>query len=142
DTPFEQLAPAQQRALLHGTGETWIPLEESGARSAEREARVPRSALRASRFAQRFQYKGLFPALDEASRVSFVYRHKLDHLVSEVACSACGGSRLRDDAAASRFADRRIGELCNLPIGQTLQLIKGLRLTKTQKQIAGDVLRE
>ena len=43
----------------------------------------------------RFQYKGLFPAIDEAARVSFVYRHKLAHLVTEVACSACGGSRLR-----------------------------------------------
>src|SRR5262249_26753543 len=36
DTPFEQLDPVQQRAVLHGTGEAWIALE-SGARSAERE---------------------------------------------------------------------------------------------------------
>ena len=27
DTPFEQLTPAQQRAVLHGTGEAWIPLD-------------------------------------------------------------------------------------------------------------------
>ena len=48
----------------------------------------------------RFQYKGLFPAIDEASRVSFVYRQRLDHLVGEVPCSTCHGSRLRADAAA------------------------------------------
>ncbi len=35
----------------------------------------------------KFQYKGLFPAIDEASRVSSVYRQRLDHLVSEVPCT-------------------------------------------------------
>src|SRR5207245_5415384 len=135
DTPFEQLEPAQQRALLHGTGETWIPLEESEKRTAERKTRgTGRSGL----IGPRFQYKGLFPALDEASRVSFVYRHKLDHLVSEVPCSTCGGSRLRDDAAAWRFAGHTLGQLCNLPLGQTLALFKELSLTKAQQQVVGE----
>jgi len=35
------------------------------------------------------------PALSEASRVSFVYRHKLDYLVSDVPLLHCQGSRLR-----------------------------------------------
>ena len=82
---------------------------------------------------RRFQYKGLFPAMDEASRVSPAYRQRLDHLVSEVPCSACGGSRLRDDAAACRFpfgGDRpalTLGELCGLPLGETLSLFQELR---------------
>ena len=50
-----------------------------------------------------FQYKGLFPAIDEAARVTFVYRHKLEGMVDEVPCAACMGARLRDDAAAVRF---------------------------------------
>src|SRR5262249_7318979 len=83
DTPFARLEPAQQRAVLHGTDEAWIALEPGGIR---------------------FQYKGLFPAIDEASRVSPVLRQRLDHLVSEVPCSTCAGSRLRDDAAACHFA--------------------------------------
>jgi excinuclease ABC subunit A len=145
DTPFEQLEAAQQRAILHGTGEAWIPLDEAGARNAERGARVtkrgesaPPSALRAPRF----QYKGLFPAIDEASRVSFVYRHQLDHLVSEVPCSTCAGSRLRDDAAACRFAGSTLGELCQRPLGQTLALFQDLKLSKAQLQVAGELLRE
>jgi excinuclease ABC subunit A len=129
DIPFEQLDPAQQRAVLHGTGETWIALEERETRSKARRA-------------PRFQYKGLFPAIDEASRVSFVYRHKLDHLVSEVPCSTCAGSRLRDDAAACRFAGHTLGQLCQLPLGQTLALFKGLKLAKAQQQVAGELLRE
>ena len=63
----------------------------------------------------RFQYKGLLPAIDEASRVSFVYRHRLDHLVSDVPCAACQGSRLRDDAAACRFQEHTIGAVCKWP---------------------------
>jgi excinuclease ABC subunit A len=164
DTPFEQLQAAHQRAVLHGTGETWIPLDggarsaERGAPSAERRARsaeiqrprnsalpARRSALGARRsalYAPRFQYKGLFPAIDEATRVSFVYRHKLDHLVNEVPCSTCGGSRLRDDAAACRFNGYTLGQLCGLPLGQTLELFKNLKLPQAQQQVAGEVLRE
>src|SRR5262249_17870780 len=104
DTPFEQLEPQQQRAILHGTGDDWIALErgKGNAERGTRKKKAPSSEFRAPRF----QYKGLFPAIDEASRVSPAYRQKLDHLVSEVACSACGGSRLRADAAAVRFLDR------------------------------------
>jgi excinuclease ABC subunit A len=64
----------------------------------------------------RFQYKGVLPTIAEASRVSFVARQKLDHLVREVPCAACRGSRLRDDAAAVRFADLTLGQLCDLAL--------------------------
>jgi excinuclease ABC subunit A len=128
DAPYEQLTPGQQHAVLHGTGDAWIPLD-------------PGSAVR-------FQYKGLFPAVDEASRVSPAYRQRLEHLVSEVPCSACGGSRLREDAAACRFPfgeDRpalTIGELCALPLGQALALFQELQLTPRHQQVAGELLRE
>ncbi|HEY7314633.1 MAG TPA: excinuclease ABC subunit UvrA [Gemmataceae bacterium] len=130
DTPFEELTTPQQHAILHGTGDAWITLDPPS------EASVC------------FQYKGLFPAIDEAARVSPAYRQRLDHLVSEVACSTCHGSRLRDDAAACRLpfgTDRPAltpGELCALPLGDTLALFKTLRLTKAQEQVAGELLRE
>src|SRR5262249_18754701 len=133
------LSPVHQRAVLHGTGDVWIdltPTPSSGAR------RKQDSVLK-------FQYKGLFPAIDEASRVSFVYRHQLEHLVGEVPCSRCHGSRLRDEAAAMRlplsYQDRpnlRIGELCDLPQGQALALFKSLKLSRDQKRMAGELLRE
>jgi excinuclease ABC subunit A len=134
DRPFKDLTANQQRALLHGTGDVWIPLAEPQASSGTKRKAV--------RHGVRFQYKGLFPAIDEASRLSFAYRHRLDHLVNEVPCSTCAGTRLRDDAAAVRFLDRRIGELCALPLGDTLQLFKEFKPGKQQQQVAGDVLRE
>ena len=90
----------------------------------------------------KFQYKGLFPAVDEASRVSWVYRQRLDHLVDEVPCTACRGARIRADAAATKFATLTLGDLCAKPLGDTLALFDSLKLTKTERQVAGEVLRE
>ncbi|MHB1422084.1 MAG: excinuclease ABC subunit UvrA, partial [Gemmataceae bacterium] len=135
DAPFEELTSTQQHAILHGSGEAWIDLEPPS------ENDNPARGVR-------FQYKGLFPAIEEASRVSPAYRQRLDHLVSEVACSTCHGSRLRDDAAACRLAfggDRSaltLGELSSLPLAETLNLFTNLRLTTAQQQIAGELLRE
>jgi len=141
DTPFEQLAPGQQRAVLHGTGEAWIELDPASG------GRQPPGAKTGgltppARHGQRFQYKGLFPAIDEASRVSFVYRQRLDHLVSEVACGTCHGSRLRDDAAAVRFQGYTLGEMGELPLGRALAFFKGLKLSKADVRVAGELLRE
>jgi excinuclease ABC subunit A len=154
DTPFEQLPPEHQRIILHGTGDAWIPLDR-GSKTEDRRLRKKTEDQerlvdpRPSILDFRFQYKGLFPAIDEASRVSFVYRHRLEHLVGEVPCSRCHSSRLRDDAAAMRlplsYQDRpnlRIGELCNLPLGQTLAFFKSLKLSRDQKRMAGELLRE
>ena len=147
DTPFAKLDPAHQRAVLHGTGDAWVTLESeaSGGRkpseSATRKTKTKHSEGLRPPLAK-FQYKGLFPAVDEASRVSWVYRARLDHLVDEVPCSACRGARIRSDAAATRFASLTLGELCAKPLGDTLAMFETLKLTKTERQVAGEVLRE
>src|SRR5262249_32696544 len=127
DRPFDQLDAIQQRAVLHGTGDAWIDLEGSG---------------------YKFQYKGLYPAIDEITRVSPAYRQRLGQPVREVPCPACHASRLRDDAAACRFSFGEgrelltIGELSQRPLGDTLQLFQSIKLTKAEQQFAGELLRE
>jgi excinuclease ABC subunit A len=138
DTPFEQLDPAHQRAVMNGTGEDWITLQPAAVKKRRTKGHGPRT----TDHGPSFQYKGLFPAIDEAARVSFVYRHRLDHVVSDVACAACQGSRLRDDAAACRFENHTIGDICQWPLIRTLAFFKDLRLTKEQRQVAGELLRE
>src|SRR5262249_13960859 len=125
DPPFEKLEPRHQRAILHGTGDDWIELGSEGA------APLPR-----------FQYKGLFPAIDEATRVSHFYRYRLDYLVSEIPCMTCDGSRLRADAAAARFMGKTIGQIGDLPLAEALGFFKDLKLAKAQQQVAGELLRE
>ncbi|MBM80867.1 MAG: excinuclease ABC subunit A [Planctomycetaceae bacterium] len=122
DVPFDDLSPTAQRAVLYGTGERWIPFGKDG--------RV------------KFQYKGLYPALEEASRTSYTYRVKLMDMVGEVPCSSCGGSRLRDDASAVRFSESTIQHLCEMPLEAALKFLKDIKLSATQKRIAGELLTE
>ncbi len=119
DVPFERLSARQRRTILHGSGEEWID---------------------AGHF--RFQYKGLYPALEEAARLSPAMRGKLDHLIDEVECSVCDGSRLRDDAAAVRLRGRTIDEICRLPLDQLSEELNRWELTDREKKIAGDLIRE
>ena len=69
-------------------------------------------------------------------------RTKLNHLIDEVECSACGGGRLRDDAAAMRFRDHTIDDLCRMPLGQLQKVVGKWKLTAREKRIAGELLRE
>jgi excinuclease ABC subunit A len=134
DTVFDKLDAKHQRLLLYGSGDKWIALDSP--QKSGKKSRTPKSG------GLSFQYKGVMPALSEASRISFTYRHKLDYLVSDVSCAHCQGSRLRDDAAACRFMTHTMGDLCAWPLRQTLAFFKNLKLPKDQQQVAGEVLRE
>ena len=145
DTPFAKLESAHQRAVLHGTGDQWIALEASERRTPPARAGVKRKttpALAGGVRQPKFQYKGLFPAVDEASRVSWQYRARLEHLVDEVPCTACHGARIRPDAAATRFNGLTLGDTCAKSLGDTLAMFNALKLSKTDRQVAGEVLRE
>ena len=69
-------------------------------------------------------------------------RSKWEHLVDEVDCSVCGGSRLRDDASAVRLLGHTIHELCRLPLGNLVETVGSWRLDARQQKIAGELLRE
>ena len=112
DVPWADLDAQHQRLVLHGSGESWIPLNVAS-RERQRPEKPKKSPI-ADTGSPTFQYKGVMTALNEAARVSFTYRHRLDYLVSDVPCSKCQGSRLRDDAAACRFLDHAIGDICAL----------------------------
>ena len=142
DVPYDQLEPAHQRAVLYGTGEGWFAIE-SGKRKAESGEKASDSdKVRFPLSAFRFQYKGLFPAIEEAARVSYAYRQKLNDLVGEVPCSWCHGSRLRDDASAMRFQGKTLQQVCELSLSEALGFLEGVKLSKSDKKIAGDLLGE
>ena len=131
DVPFERLDPRHKRLVLHGTGERWV--EVTGLQNANCKLQIANWS---------FQYKGLYPAIEEAGRVSYSYRHRLFGMTGEVACSACDGSRLRDDAANVRMRGFTLQQLCELPLDEALRFLKTLKLTGSDKKIAGDLLSE
>jgi excinuclease ABC subunit A len=143
DVPFEQLSPRHRRIVMYGTGDEWIKVEaEVRGQKSEAKAKKPTSDLPPLTPSFQFQYKGLYPALEEASRVSPRLRAALDSLVDEIECSQCGGSRLRDDSSAVRFQGRTIGEYCRLPLGRLIDEVEGWKLTASEKKVAGELTRE
>ncbi len=143
DVPFSQLDAQQQRLVLYGTGDKWMALPEEEAATVTTKKRKPqKQGADAPRSPLMFQYKGLYPAIEEASRVSYHYRSQLFTMVGEVPCSGCQGARLRDDAAAVRLQGKTLKQLCDLPLSAALAFLQQLKFTAAQKKIAGDLLTE
>jgi len=130
DVPLADLSMRQRRIIMHGTEDQWFDVPAPGRRK------------KTARPMFRFQFKGLYPALEEASRLSPSFRTKLEHLVDEVECTTCGGSRLRDDAAAVRFRNRTVGQYGQMPLGQLQQTMGRWRLSARERKIAGELVRE
>ena len=130
DVPLDELSSRHRRVILHGLGEdVWIDVHAPG-----------RKTKNCPLF--RFQYRGLYPALDEAAKLSPSLRNRLQYLVSEVECTSCAGARLRQDAGAVRFRDQTIGDLCRLPLGKLHTVVNGWRLDSREKKIANELVRE
>ncbi|MCH8829057.1 MAG: excinuclease ABC subunit A, partial [Planctomycetes bacterium] len=143
EIPFDQLEPAHQRAVLYGCGDRWFPMQPAVPKPRPKRAGKTRGAKSASSAGSfQFQYKGLYPAIEEAARVSYVYRQRFSDLVGEVACSLCLGSRLRDDAAAVQFRGKTLQQLCGLPLADSLEFLQTVKLNKPERKIAGDLLTE
>ena len=125
DMPFDELDGRLRRVILHGAG--------------TRDFVVPSSDDSPG---LSFQYKGLFPAIEEAGRVSYLYRAKLSGMVGEVECVTCMGSRLRDDSSAARFRGFTLDQVSRWPLAKALAFFKTLKFNADEKHIAGDLVRE
>ncbi|TWT88439.1 UvrABC system protein A [Pseudobythopirellula maris] len=143
DTPYNRLSARHRRVLLYGTGDEWVTLDEAASNEALGVSKSKKGKAGSSTSAPlKFQFKGLYPALEEASRLSPKLRSHLEHLVDEIDCSECGSSRLRDDASAVRFRSQTIDQIVNLPLGELLPTVQGWKLDKREKKIAGEIVRE
>ncbi len=129
DVPYDQLGAKYRRLIMHGTGDKWFDVPRLG--------KAKKSAPEFS-----FQYKGLYPALEEASRLSPSLRSRLEHLVDEVECSICNGARLRDDAAAVQLRGRTVDEYCRMPLDAMHEEFKSWKPDPTERKIAGEIVRE
>jgi excinuclease ABC subunit A len=89
-----------------------------------------------------FQYKGLYSAMEEASRLVPSLRGEMDAMIGEVECGVCMGSRLRDDASAVRFIGRTMDEICRLPLGKLVEVFDHWQPSENEQKVAGDLLNE
>ena len=120
---MSQLTMSQRQTLLQGTGERWYEVHADGV-------------------SFRFQYRGIYPALDAAAKHSPSLRQRLDRFVAEVECMACQGARVRREAARTRFRGLTIGELVGLPLESLLETTKSWKLDQRERTIAGEIIHE
>ncbi len=149
DSPIELLTLSQKRILFHGLGPRWVEVRRSDADMSTTSSggavaggQVTSSKGHPHDILFRYQFKGFYPALEEASRLTPGLRAKLETFVAEIDCSVCNGSRLRDDAAAVRFRTHTIGDLVHMPLDRLDGEVTSWQLDRREQKIAGELVRE
>lgn len=132
DQPWYLLTAAQQRIILYGDEDRWVDV---AAESGKRKGQSPHAAFR-------FKYRGLYPTIETAGRLSYSHRRSLMEMAGEKDCSACNGTRLQDVTSHVQLKKTTLPQLCKMPLVKAHEFLKSLKLTKAQKQIAGDLLTE
>ncbi|MEE2701670.1 MAG: excinuclease ABC subunit UvrA [Thermodesulfobacteriota bacterium] len=90
------------------------------------------------------KYKGLtgfFKRL-ERKRYKIYIRVLLSKFRTPAECKSCQGSRINPIASKIRFGDRTIKELCSLSIDKLLKFLVGIKLTKKDRDIVDEPLRQ
>ncbi len=132
DRPYDQLTVTERRILFRGTGDAWIEVRESDSKKGSKSKTV----------VFRFQFKGFYPALEEASRLTPGLRGKLQQFTDEIDCAACDGSRLREEAAAVRFRNQTIADIVHMPLDRLSDAAASWKLDRRERKIAGELIRE
>ena len=132
DVPYDSLTVTQRRLLFHGTGKEWIEV-----RASDRDKKS-----KSTQTVFRFQFKGFYPALESAAKLTPGLRGKLEKFVDEIDCTACDGSRLDEVAAASRFRGLTIADFVHMPLDRLHETVSNWKLDSREKKIAGELVRE
>ncbi|MBM4293580.1 MAG: excinuclease ABC subunit UvrA [Deltaproteobacteria bacterium] len=128
-TPFRELPPEVQQALLHGSGGQPVHFfHEQGGRRY---------------FAHR-PYPGVIQLLQERYREtdSPLIREEIEQYMSIRPCPDCGGARLRREALAVKVNGSDISRVTGLSVDRALAWFANLELSPRQQEIARRVLKE
>ncbi len=138
EAPFENLAPAVQQVLLHGSGEEEVKFSyvmESG-------------ASKGKKVSKKHPFEGIIPNMTRRYREtdSALVREDLARYRSTQPCTSCHGTRLTRDARHVRIGEgaqaRAIYEISHATLGEAQDYFQNLRLSGAKADIADKVVRE
>lgn len=137
DLPIKRLSLGQRSLLLHGLPDRELvvfqhDLHQTPQPSSDQERSVYMS----------YQYRGVYPALEQAANSNIGMRMRLAKYLAEGTCTVCGGSRIRPEAAHVRFREKTIADLVQMPLGDLYPLASQWKLLKREQKIAGELHRE
>lgn len=129
DTPFCSLNDKAKHAILYGTGSERIHIEyrrEFGEGSYDS------------------PFEGIIPNLERRynETQSDFMKHEIEEYMANIPCPDCRGKRLKKESLAVTVGGMNIVELSDMTIRAARQKLNELELTKTEKMIAGRILKE
>ncbi len=145
ETPYEQLPPAAQQALLHGSGDDEIEFVY------EAESAKPGKASKTRSVRRSHPFEGIIPNFERRYREtdSATVREDLARYQAAKPCAHCGGARLRREArhvylqgidpAQPRQA---IYQVEHATLAEALAYFETLKLQGAKAEIADKVVRE
>jgi excinuclease ABC subunit A len=144
NAPCSLLTDEQRHSLLFGLGDRWIAVEPiaAGLTPGARGAATPNPQSAIATSGLRFQWKGFFPAIDEATKISWQHRGRLEETVADVPCQTCGGGRIQPQAKAVRLGGKSIVEASDMSLAAAAAFFKNLHLDRRQAKIAAELLHE
>lgn len=130
DTPFDQLTKKQQEVILYGSDRPlhWIYYKQSGTGMSEYNEPWP----------------GVFNDMNRRYIEAWGdnMKQSLEKYMAHKECSCCHGKKLRPEALGVTVGKKNIMELCELSVLDTITYFEKLKFTKTQMEIAHQVLKE
>lgn len=129
DQPLDRLPPDKLHILLHGSSGERIEFHLKG---------------KASEYRWQSQVEGILNTLARRLREtrSDEARNYYMKYFSDTICPECGGERLRREARWVRIDGQSIIDMGRLPVGQLREVIDGLPLAGSRRQIARELVRE
>jgi excinuclease ABC subunit A len=130
EQPWEALDERIQNLILYGSGKEKIGFAYLGERG--------RSTVKEHPF------EGIVHNLQRRYREteSVVVREELAKYLNQRTCPDCGGARLRREARHVLLDGKSIYDISHVPLRQTLELFRTLRLDGTRAQVAERIVRE
>ncbi|MEN6356174.1 MAG: excinuclease ABC subunit UvrA [Armatimonadota bacterium] len=128
--PIKDLTDVQYDALLHGTDR---PITVTYA-----------SRFRGSTRTYRTHFEGIINLMQRrySETGSDMVKEEVEHYMSEIPCSTCGGKRLKPESLAVTIGGLNISEVANKSIGATYDWFSTLHLTRRETIIGEQIIKE
>ncbi len=129
--PWKKLPEKAKHVFLYGTEKKWTQMRFV-------------HPIKKSRWTEYVQWRGvLFEAKERFNQAqSDLYRAKMRELMHESLCPDCLGARIRPYPAATTVGGKRIAQITAMSIDDALAFFQKLKLTKNEKIIAEELLKE
>ena len=129
NTPYEDLDPKVQQALIHGTGGKHMKVHYKGQRGEG---------------VYDVTFEGLIKNVERRYREtgSEIMRQEYESFMRITPCKSCGGQRLKNTSLAVTIADKNIYELTAMSVLKLHEFLQNLKLTPQQELIGAQILKE